>query len=263
MSMLEVSRLSAGYDGTDVLHKVSFSVKPGENLCILGANGCGKTTLLRAVAGLLPYSGEVTLDGRELRRMKRRELAAQIAVLSQTQTIYFSYTVWDTVMLGRYQHMRSGLFAAPTAADREVVEGCLRTTGLLDLRQRQLDTLSGGQLQRVFLARALAQQPRIILLDEPTNHLDLKHQVALVDHLREWSSDGEHTVIGVLHDVNLALRLSDRLLFLRDGRTMGLGSAAELLTAELLQAVYGMDVAGYMRDTLRKWGTFAPAADGG
>ncbi len=251
--MLEVNGLCAGYDGTDVLHDVSFAVSPGENLCILGPNGCGKTTLLKAVAGLLPFKGEIRLGGQDLRRMKRRDIAARIAVMSQTSGIYFSYTVRETVMLGRYQHMKHGLFTAASAADREVVEQCLAATGLADLQDRQIDTLSGGQLQRVFLARTLAQQPQIILLDEPTNHLDLKHQVELIDYLKEWSRADGHAVIGVLHDVNLALRLSDHLLFLRDGRTAGMGKADELLTAGFLQAVYDMDVAGYMKTSLQQW----------
>lgn len=251
--MLEVNGLCAGYDGTDVLHDVSFAVSPGENLCILGPNGCGKTTLLKAVASLLPFKGEIRLGGQDLRRMKRRDIAARIAVMSQTSGIYFSYTVRETVMLGRYQHMKHGLFTAASAADREVVEQCLAATGLADLQDRQIDTLSGGQLQRVFLARTLAQQPQIILLDEPTNHLDLQHQVELIDYLKEWSRADGHAVIGVLHDVNLALRLSDHLLFLRDGRTAGMGKADELLTAGFLQAVYDMDVAGYMKTSLQQW----------
>ena len=251
--MLEVTGLCAGYDGTDVLHDVSFSVPPGQNLCILGPNGCGKTTLLKAVAGLIPSRGEIRLDGQDLRRMKRRDIAAKIAVMSQTSGIYFSYTVRETVMLGRYQHMKRGLFTAATAADREVVDRCLTATGLADLQERLIDTLSGGQLQRVFLARTLAQQPQIILLDEPTNHLDLKHQVELIDYLKKWSQTAGHAVVGVLHDVNLALRLSEHLLFLRDGRTAGMGSAGELLSAGFLKDVYDMDVAGYMKTSLQQW----------
>lgn len=256
--MLEVSQLSAGYDGNKVLHDVSFSVPDGHNLCILGPNGCGKTTLLKAIVGILPSQGDLRLDGQDIRRMKRRDIAARIAVMSQISGIYFSYSVWETVMLGRYQQMKRGLLTAPSAADKEYVEHCLEATGLIDLRNRQIDTLSGGQLQRVFLARTLAQQPQIILLDEPTNHLDLKHQVELIDYLRSWSREDGHTVIGVLHDLNLALRLSDDLLFLRDGLVVGNGSAKEFLSAAFLKKVYDMDVAGFMKTSLQQWEEIKP-----
>lgn len=254
--MLHLQHVSAGYGGPDVVRDVSFDVPDGENLCILGPNGCGKTTLLRAIAALLPSRGDIEIDGRSIRRMKRREIAANIAVMSQISGIYFSYTVYDTVMLGRYQHMRRGLLSTPAQEDKACVEDCLAATGLIDLRDRQIDELSGGQLQRVFLARTLAQQPRIILLDEPTNHLDLKHQTELVEYLRAWSQKEGHTVVGVLHDINLALRLSDRVLFMKDGEVASAGKATEVISPAFLQHVYGMDVAAYMRESLRKWEEF-------
>ena len=179
--MLELKNVCAGYDGVDVLHDVSCAFPPGSCWCVLGSNGCGKTTLLRAMAGLIPHRGQVLLDGREIDGMKRRDLAGKIAVMSQVNTVYFPYSVYDTVMLGRYQHIRASLFGGPSQEDRAVVERCLTFTGLSDLRRRHLDELSGGQRQRVFLAQTLAQDPETILLDEPTNHLDIKHQVELVD----------------------------------------------------------------------------------
>ena len=157
--------------------------------------------------------------------MKRRDLATRVAVMSQINNVYFSYTVYDTVMLGRYQHMKGRLFGHPSASDKAVVEKCLASTGLLQHRDRQIDELSGGQRQRVFLAHALAQDPEIILLDEPTNHLDVRHQVELIDYLHDWTADGKHSVIGVFHDVNLALRLTDNVLFMREGRIVRQGES--------------------------------------
>ena len=251
--MLELKGVYAGYGGPDVLRGIDCAFPPGGSYCILGPNGCGKTTLLRAMAGLIPHRGAVLLDGRDVSAMKRRDLAARIAVMSQINATHFSYSVYDTVMLGRYQHLRGGFFANPGARDREMVERVLESTGLSGLRDRQIDALSGGQRQRVFLAHALAQDPEIILLDEPTNHLDVKHQVELIDYLIQWCADGRHTVIGVLHDVNLALRLSNQVLFMQEGRIVRQGDFREIADAAFLESLYGMDLAGFMRASLSKW----------
>lgn len=251
--MLEVQDVCAGYNGTEIVHHISFQLEMGENMCILGANGCGKTTLLRAIGNLMPFSGSVKLDGVEIRTMKRRKIAEKIALLSQISSTYFSYTVYDTVMLGRYQHIKNRLYDRPGKADKEMVEKCLETVGLSDLAYRRIDELSGGQLQRVFLAKTLAQDPQIILLDEPTNHLDTRQQVELIQHLRRWSDDQRHAVIGVFHDLNLALRLSDKVLFMKDGSAEAFGNMKDVASRMLLQKVYGMDIAGYMDEQCANW----------
>jgi len=251
--VLELKNLCAGYGGADVLVDISCAFPGGGSWCVLGPNGCGKTTLLRAMAGLIPHRGQALLDGREIGGMKRRELASRIAVMSQINAVYFPYTVYDTVMLGRYQHMRGRLFGGPSAQDREAVERCLESTGLKDMRNRMIDELSGGQRQRVFLAQTLAQDPEIILLDEPTNHLDVRHQVELIDYLHGWCAQGGHTVIGVLHDVNLALRLSRNAIFLQDGRIVRQGDFGRIADGAFLQQLYGMDLAGFMRASLSAW----------
>lgn len=255
--MLHLSNVSAGYGNEDVIHEISFDLPLGENLCILGPNGCGKTTLLKSIAMLLDSTGTIEIDGRSVRSMKRAEIASRIAVMSQMSSVYFSFTVYETVMMGRYQHMKRGLFLSPSKKDRECVERCLETTGLADLKNRQISELSGGQLQRVFLARTLVQEPEIILLDEPTNHLDLKHQTELVSYLKKWSQEEKRTVIGVLHDINLSLMLTDRLMFMRDGHIMGIGEAQTLLSRDFLKQVYNMDVVQYMLNSLGKWEQYA------
>ncbi len=167
-----------------MLHGISHTFEArGGDYCLLGPNGCGKTTLARAMAALIDYQGQIELDGRSIRKMKRREIAGRIAVMSQVTQIYFPFTVYETVMLGRYQHMSRRVLGNPAAEDREMVERCLESVRLSDLRDRQIDELSGGQRQRVFLAQTLAQDPEIILLDEPTNHLDVRHQLELIDYL--------------------------------------------------------------------------------
>ena len=258
--MLELKSVSAGYGSGDVLHDITCAFPMGSCWCVLGPNGCGKTTLLRAMAGLIPHRGQVLLDGREITGMKRQALAARVAVMSQINSIYFPYTVYDTVMLGRYRHMSGRLFGGPSADDRAAVERCLESTGLAGLRRHMLNELSGGQLQRVFLAHTLAQEPDIILLDEPTNHLDVKNQVALIDTLHRWCADGRHTVVGVLHDVNLALRLSHSVLFLCDGRVARMGDFRQIADAAFLRDLYGMDLPGFMRESLAMWGDI-PAVD--
>lgn len=251
--MLSLRDVRAGYGEREVLHGITIDFATGQNYCILGPNGCGKTTLIRAIAALIPSSGEVLLDGAPIRKMKRREIAARIAVMSQVTQVYFPFTVYDTVMLGRYQHMSGKLFGRPSSEDRDMVERCLQSVRLDALRDRRIDELSGGQRQRVFLAQALAQDPEVILLDEPTNHLDVRHQVELIDYLHRWSADRRHAVIGVLHDINLALRLTENAVFMKDGRIERAGAFDEIADAAFLRDVYETDIAGYMRDSFEKW----------
>ena len=252
MTMLKVEHLTCGYGGAPVVKDLSFEVPAGGRLCILGPNGCGKTTLLRALAGLLPHEGKVTAEGRDLAAMDRRQLARTVALLSQISSVYFSYTVYETVLMGRYAHQTGGAFSGPGPEDRAIALECMERTGVADLRDRQVTELSGGQLQRVFLARTFAQQPHIILLDEPTNHLDLKYQVELVQELKVWAAGEGRCVVGVLHDVNLALDLADLFLLMEEGRARYFGPAAEFDPAAL-NRVYQMDVGGYMRRSLQRW----------
>ena len=212
--MLKAENLTCGYGGEPVIKNLSFSVKPNEKLCVIGPNGCGKTTLLRALSGVLASSGSITDNGIEIASLPRREIAKRIALMGQISSIYFPYTVYETVMLGRFPHQRSGLLSGESSEDKEIVRECLERTDIFNIKDRMINELSGGQLQRVFLARTFAQAPRIILLDEPTNHLDLKYQLELVDYLKEWASDGDRCVVGVLHDINLALTFADTILLM-------------------------------------------------
>lgn len=254
--MIELQNVYAGYNGVDIIKDISFNVDEGNNLCILGPNGCGKTTLLKAMSGIIPIRGDILVDGMSIKNMKRHEIASRIAVMSQISNIYFSYTVFETVLLGRYLYMKNNIFKEPSQEDKSIAEKCLKAVGLLSLRNKQINTLSGGQLQRVFLARTLAQEPSIILLDEPTNHLDLRYQKELMDYLRNWSKEGGHTVIGVFHDINLAMDLADNILVMEDGNQIGLGKPEEVIKGELLNKVYNMDIIGYMVESLRQWESF-------
>lgn len=251
--MLTLQNVTAGYNGIDVIYNISLSVKEGENLCIIGPNGCGKTTLIKAISGIIPHEGIIKIDGNDISNMKRVDVAKKIAVMSQISNIYFSYSIYETVLLGRYLHMKGRTFKEPSARDREYTDKCLKAVGLLSIKHKQISTLSGGQLQRVYLARTLAQEPNIILLDEPTNHLDLKHQTELIDFLKDWSKNEGHSVIGVLHDLNLAIKLSDNMLILDNGNIAAYGNANEVISSNLLNEVYDMNVTEYMVDSLRHW----------
>ena len=251
--MLEVAHVSCGYGGAPVVKDVSFQVEEGKRLCILGPNGCGKTTLLRGLAGILPIEGSVKVQGENLNRMPVRRKAQKIALMSQLSSIYFSYTVYETVMLGRYVHQKKGVFSRETKEDRNIVEESLNRVGMLELKDRQITELSGGQLQRVFLARVFAQEPQVILLDEPTNHLDLKYQLELIENLKAWASRSGHCIVGVLHDINLALSFADTVLLMEEGTVKAFDSV-ENFDLSLLSQTYQIDVHKFMQDSLKRWG---------
>lgn len=251
--MLSLEDVRCGYNETEVIKGISFRVSEGDKICIIGPNGCGKTTLLKAIAGLIKSKGEIFLSGMSIRKMKRSEIASKIAILRQNEVMYFSYSVFETVLLGRYLHIKGGIFGGPTKFDKDFVLDCLDKVGLADLKDRQINTLSGGQLQRVFLAKALAQEPSLILLDEPTNHLDLKFQVELMEYLSQWAKKDGNTVIGVLHDINLAMHFADKLMLLYDGQIVQYGEANNFTDGKLLEEVYNMDIKGYMQKSLKIW----------
>ncbi|NLW77965.1 MAG: ABC transporter ATP-binding protein [Ruminococcaceae bacterium] len=255
--MLACHNVSAGYDGAEVLHKVSFELPAGKNLAVLGPNGAGKSTLLKCIAGLLPFTGRIAAAGLRLPGAKRAELARQVAILSQQAGAVFPYTVREVVMMGRYVHLKRGLLRGYTQEDHVAAEEALAAAGIIELAQRPVTQLSGGQLQRVFLAQVLAQQPQLILLDEPTSHLDLRVQAELLGYLERWSAQPGRAVVGVLHDINQALELADMVLLLRDGAVLAYGPAADVVRPALLEATYGIDVAARMLASLEMWQAIA------
>lgn len=251
-TLLTVEQLSCGYGKTTVIHDLSFQVKAGERLCILGPNGCGKTTLLRALAGVLPCQGRVEADGLMLEGMSPKQRARKIALMSQFSQTAFDYTVYEAVMLGRYAHQSGFPFPVKTEADSKAVEEALRLADAWELREQLVTKLSGGQLQRVFLAKTFAQSPQIILLDEPANHLDLRSQAELIESLQNWAAEGERCVAGVFHDISLALAFADTALLLDQGSALVCGPV-EQLDFNLLDGLYGMDVRCYMKSLLGRW----------
>jgi len=250
--MIEVKNLYAGYDNTDVIHNISFRVNTGESLCVLGPNGCGKSTLLKSIARIINHRGLVTLNGQDTCAISRKEFAKKIALLGQTAQILFPYTVHETVSMGRYAYS-SGFLKNLSASDNGIVENIIAKLDIVNVRDRMINELSGGQLQRVFLARTLAQTPEVILLDEPTNHLDLKYQIELLTFLKSWVKESGKTLVAVLHDLNLARQFGDTALLMNNGTVAASGKIGETLHGEILHEVYGIDIQGFMRESLGKW----------
>ena len=256
--MIEVRELYAGYGGDDVIRGITFKAERGESLCILGPNGCGKSTLLKAIARIIEYRGKVVLECGDTASFSRKELAKKIAMMGQSTRIFFPYTVYETVSLGRYAYAQ-GVLQNLSGGDTMIIEDTLKKLDIWDIKDRMIDELSGGQLQRVFLAKTLAQTPDIILLDEPTNHLDLKYQIELLAFLKSWVMESGKTLIGVFHDLNLARRFGDTAIIMQNGTIAARGTIEETLSRETLQAVYGIDIHGFMLESLAKWRNTGPS----
>jgi iron complex transport system ATP-binding protein len=223
------------------LDGVTMQARSGEFYAVLGPNGSGKSTLMKALLGALqPTDGTATVDGRPARSWSRRELARHVGAVAQSEPMPFPMTCRDLVAMGRYPHL--GPLRAEGAADREAVADALVRCDVEDLAGRRIDTLSGGEVQRVRIARALAQQPRALVLDEPTASLDIRHEMSILQLLRT-SADRGMTVLLVTHHLDLAARFADRLLLLDQGRVAAEGAADEVLRAEVLERVYGWPVA--------------------
>jgi len=220
------------------LEATSFEVRSREVLAILGRNGSGKSTLLRLLAGTLaPLSGRVKLEGLEVSRLELRTRAQRIAMVQQETPLLFPVRVWEYVMQGRYPYSRGLRFE--TEDDAAVARQALVEAGADPLRGRWMHKLSGGEKQRVVLARALAQQPLLLLLDEPTLHLDIAAQVDLLRRLRRTATDRGYAVVVVTHELNLAAEFADRIVLLDRGKTLRVGKPAEVYQQELLQQVFG------------------------
>jgi len=241
--ILEAREITVRYGRATLpaLERVSCAVAPGRLVAVAGPNGSGKTTLVRALTGLTPLeAGEVLVEGRPLERWPRGELARVLGVVPQREEIAFPLLVEETVLLGRYA--RLGPLAAPSRADRLAVQAALERCDVAGLARRPVDSLSGGEWQRVRLARALAQEPRALVLDEPTASLDVRHEMELLELVRRLVDGGMAGLI-ITHQLNLAARFADRMLLLDRGRMAAEGTPVEVLTRETLARVFEWPVA--------------------
>ncbi len=239
--LVEARAVAFGYGGSFRLEGVSFGVSAGEILGVIGPNASGKTTLVRLLSKVHePERGEIRLSGMPLARLSRRALARQVAAVPQELAPAFPVTVEELCLMGRHPHAEGRFFEGPQDLAR--AREAMALAGVLELAREPFDALSGGERQRVVLARALAQEPRLLLLDEPTSHLDLRHQREIVGLLRRLNRDRGTTILLVSHDLNLAGEVADRLMLLAGGRVTRVGTPVEVLEEPTLEAAYGCPV---------------------
>jgi iron complex transport system ATP-binding protein len=242
--LLAINDLTIRYEARTVLRSVSLDVHAGEVLALIGPNGVGKSTLLRACSGTLkPSSGRVLIAGQDVQRLRVEERAKLIAVVPQAVRLPEIFNVFETVLMGRTPYL--GWLGRESAADRAAVQAALERTCTLELADRPLGELSGGEQQRVLIARALAQSARSLLLDEPTAHLDLKHQANVLSLVCDLAHRENYAVLIALHDLNLAAQYADRVALLSNGAVAASGTPEAVLTAENLSPAYGLHITVY------------------
>lgn len=257
--MLEIQNLFVAYGERPVLHDVSLHVRAGEVLAVIGPNGVGKSTLIRAVSGVLPVqAGTIRVDGRDVARLSQNQRARYMAVVPQARVLPDHFTVYQTVLLGRTPYL--GWLGSAGPRDHERVCRALEQTRIVHLAQRLVGTLSGGEQQRVLLARALAQEAPVLLLDEPATHLDLQHQTGLLNLVRELARLKKLAVLMVVHDLNHAGMYADRVALLFRGKVYACGAPAEVLTPAHLTAIFQTPVSVVPHPT---YGTPLVLPDGG
>lgn len=250
--MLELKNIFCGYEQEEIIKNVTFEAKRGEILCIVGPNGCGKSTLLKAITKLIEYKGNILLDSKDIKNLTGKEFAKNIALMTQINDVYFPYTVYDTVALGRYAYLK-GALSSLSKEDDFIITESIKNVGLIELKDKLISELSGGQLQRVFLAKSFAQNPEVILLDEPTNHLDLKYQIEILEYLKLWAKENNKVVIGVFHDLNLVNLFGGKVILLDQGQIISNGNPREVFSGDNLKKVYNLDIRNFMLNALKQW----------
>ncbi|WP_167577435.1 ABC transporter ATP-binding protein [Ammoniphilus sp. YIM 78166] len=240
MHHMATQSLSIGYGNGDIVTDLTLEIPKGKITSLIGANGCGKSTILKTLARIQkPSNGMIYLDGKAISQLTTKEVAKQMAILPQSPEAPVGLTVYELVSYGRFPHQKG--LGRMTPHDREMVEWALKVTGMSPYFGRYVDELSGGQRQRVWIAMALAQETDLVLLDEPTTYLDMAHQLEVLELLKKLNEEENRTIVMVLHDINQAVRFSDYICALKNGAIVHFGLAEELMTKEVLRAVYHID----------------------
>jgi len=239
--MIEVNSISFRYREDWALQDISFRVEKGEFVGVIGPNGSGKTTLLKILYRLLsPQKGEILFELAPIKRMERADIAKRIAVVAQETHLLFPFSVLETVLMGRSPYLGQLMFESEK--DLEIAKKAMEWTNILPFSERPMDELSGGERKRVFIARALAQEPEVFLLDEPTANLDIHHQIDFLDLILTLNRERGLTIVMASHDMNIASEFCDRLILLRGGRIYKMGTPEEVITKENIESVYGCKV---------------------
>ncbi len=238
--MLKIQSLSVSYGSRQILHEVTLNVQSGEVLALIGPNGAGKSTLIRAASGVVSYSGNVRTNGDDFASLSPIQRAKYIAIVPQAVSMPPAYTVWETVLLGRTPYL--GFLGQPSKNDEEIARRSLERVSALPFAERRVGELSGGEQQRVLLARALCQSTPILLLDEPTAHLDLQYQVGLLELVTELAHKDKLAVLIALHDLNLAAHYADSIALMVAGSIKAVGKAREVLQPKLIAEAYCLPV---------------------
>ncbi len=240
--MINIQNLVGGYTNSPIINGLDLEINEGEFFALLGKNGSGKTTLFKLITGQLPIkSGNVLISGKKIQSLSKLEKAKKIAVLTQEVQVSFDFTVEEIISLGRYPHQK-GFLKKISKQDKNIIEEMMELTNVTSFRKAQFRTLSGGEKQRVLLAKALAQEPEILLLDEPTNHLDINHTFHLLDLLKERQQTMKLTIFAILHDLNVASLYADRIALLHNGTFLEVGDVDKLRNVEQLKKVYEVKV---------------------
>ncbi|MCK9443218.1 MAG: ABC transporter ATP-binding protein [Tissierellaceae bacterium] len=242
MATIEVKDLYFGYKDEKVIDGVSFEIEKGNLVSLIGPNGSGKSTMIKLLNNLYtPWEGKIFVEGKEINSFRKKELARKIALVPQNSSINYDFTVEEIVRMGRYPHKKR--FQREDEEDHEIVEKAMKDTNTYELRDKAVTEISGGELQRVIIAKALAQKPSIILLDEPTSHLDLNHQIEILNLLRKLNKEKNTTIIVAIHDINLATMYSDEIFMLSGGKIVDRGSPEKVITKRNIEFVYNLPVA--------------------
>lgn len=234
-------KLNWKYDKKQILNNISIKIKKSSFTSILGPNGSGKTTLLKNLTRILePEKGAVFIKGRDILKIKRKDLSRKISSVNQAGSVDFNFTVFEIVLMGRIPHISR--FKSESTRDIKIAEKAMKTTGVFHLKDRKINNLSGGEKQRVTIARAITQEPEILFLDEPVTHLDIRHQLDIINLMKDLCKTEELTVVAVLHDLNLAIQYSDYIFLLKDGIIKAEGQPDSILTKGNIKNVYDVDV---------------------
>lgn len=251
-NMLKVKNLSVKIDNKVILEDISFNLDNNDMFMIIGPNGSGKTTIVKSIMGDIKYTGNIDLNNNNIKKMYISDISKHIGVLMQNHNLEFDNTVYDIVSLGRYTYVKD-MFGSLSNNDKEKIEEAMKITDISTLRDSSINNISGGELQRVFLALVLAQDPDILILDEPTNHLDLKHQIDIFDILKKWSLKEGKAIIAIIHDLNLAHKYATKALLIKEGTCISCGDIKDNLTRETLKKAYDIDIFEWMQTLLKNW----------